>query len=115
MENTIIENAIYFGKIGADNFLLMLVGVLFFVLYGMKRVEAAYERLHIYLAAGAFFTLYSLLNDMYRVKALRPYLLINYSFQPYRTLILLLTLLPLYITLINSIIRILHARFRKNS
>lgn len=50
---------------------------------------------------------------MYRIKAFRPYLLWNFSFAPYRTAILLTTLLPLYTVLIDSILKIIRARYLK--
>lgn len=90
----------------------MTVGVLFFVLYVLKRQESKYDRLFIYLYSGFFFLCYGFLYDVYRFKPLRKFLLYNLSFQPYRTIILLITLLPLYSCLIESILRILAKRFR---
>lgn len=110
MENTVIENAIFYGKIGVDNLLLMLVGLLFFVLALLRRKDAAPDILRIALASGAFFCLYGFGNDLYRYKLLRPYLLINQNFQPFRTLIVLASLLPLYVCLIDSIVRLIYKR-----
>ena len=93
----------------------MLTGVLFFTLYYLKRLESNYARLSIYLSAGFHFLFYGFLFDAYRIKALRTLLLWNFSFSPYKTLILLITLLPLYSCLLESIIRILSARFHKHS
>ena len=90
----------------------MLVGGLFFWLYYLKRQEANYARLSIYLATGFYFLAYGLLFDAYRIKALRPLLLsVAFSFKPYQTIILLISLLPLYSVLIESILRILSKRF----
>ena len=111
METLSTDYAIFYGKVGADNLLLMLVGVLFFVLYALKRQEAHYDRLKIYLCSGLFFVFYGFSCDLYRLKFLRPFLLSNFSFQPYRTLILLASLLPLYFYLIESIVKILKARY----
>lgn len=91
----------------------MAVGVLFFTLYILKRQEANYDRLSLYLYAGFFFLCYGFLYDVYRFKPLRKYILYNFSFQPYRTLVLLVTLLPLYSCLIESILRILAKRFKR--
>ena len=113
MEKFSSEVPFYLGKVGVDNFLLIVVGLLFFVLYALKRQEARYARLNIYVSAGVFFSLYGFFYDIYRIKAFRPYLLWNFSFVPYRTAILLATLLPLYTALIDSILKIIRARYLK--
>lgn len=101
-------NGLYFGKIGVSNALLMLTGLLFFLLYYLKRQEAAYVRFRIYFYCGLFFTAYGFLFDIYRLKALRPLLLFRMaSFWFYRDLVLFVTLLPLYIDLIRDIVAIL--------
>lgn len=115
MENISFEFSIYVGKVGVDNLLLMIVGVLFLVLYILKRQEARYDRLNIYLYSSFFFLVYGFCYDIYRLKALRKYLIINYSFAPYHTIILLASLLPLYFCLVESLIRLIFKRFRKNS
>ena len=115
MENISFEFSFYYGKVGVDNFLLMLVGALFLALYLIKRQECKYDRLNIYLYASFYFLVYGFLHDIYRFKPLRKFLLINYSFAPYHTIILLVSLLPLYSCLVESLIRILLKRFRKNS
>ena len=110
MEKLPVDFSFYTGKVGVYNFLLIAVGVLFLVLYVLKRQETHYERLSLYYHAGLFFVLYGFLFDAYRIKALRKYLLWNYSFSPYKTIILVVTLLPLYSDLIESIVRILSKR-----
>ena len=115
MENISFEFSIYVGKVGVDNLLSMIVGVLFLVLYILKRQEARYDRLNIYLYSSFFFLVYGFCYDIYRLKALRKYLIINYSFAPYHTIILLASLLPLYSCLVESLIRLIFKRFRKNS
>ena len=86
----------------------MLVGLLFFVLAALRRHDAAPDIVRIAQASGSFFLLYGFTNDLYRFKLLRNYLLLNQSFQPFRTIVLLVSLLPLYICLIDSIIRLIH-------
>lgn len=115
MENTTFDFSLYVGKIGIDNVLLMTVGVLFFILYTLKRQEAKYDRLLIYLYSSFFFLGYGFMFDAYRLKVLRKYLLWNLSFSPYKTVVLLVTLLPLYSCLIESILRILSERYRKKT
>lgn len=92
----------------------MAVGVLFFVLYVLKRQESNYDRLSIYLYSSFYFLAYGFMFDAYRLKPLRNFLLRwNFSFSPYKTIVLLVTLLPLYSCLIESIFRILSKRFRQ--
>jgi hypothetical protein len=110
MEAITIENAVFYGKVGADNLLLIVVGGLFFVLYGLKRQEQNFARLKIDLSCGFFFLVWGFCNDIYRFKPLRNFLLMNYNFQPFRTLLLLVTLGPLYYYLIDSIVKIIIAR-----
>ena len=93
----------------------MLVGALFLALYLIKRQECKYDRLNIYLYASFYFLVYGFCFDLYRLKPLRKYLLFNFSFAPYHTIILLVSLLPLYSCLVESLIRLLSKRFRKNS
>lgn len=110
METVSVDFSLYMGKIGIDNFLLILVGILFFILYVLKRQEAHNDRLSIYLCSGLYFVGYGFLFDAYRLKPLRKLLLWNLSFSPYKTIILVITLLPLYTVLIESIVRILSKR-----
>lgn len=110
METTPIENAVYFGKVGADNLLLIVVGLLFLVLYLLKRQEGNFARLKVDLCNCFFFLTWGFFNDIYRFKPLRNFLLMHYSFQPYKTLLLIVTLAPLYYYLIDSILKILIAR-----
>jgi uncharacterized membrane protein YGL010W len=110
MENKTIETTLFYGKIGVDNLLLMSVGLLYLAVYALKRQEGNFQRLHVDLSAGLFFLLWGFSLDLYRFKALRPYLLYNFSFQPFKTLALVVTLLPLYISLLESLIRIIKAR-----
>lgn len=93
----------------------MLVGALFLTLYLVKRQECKYDRLNIYLYSSFFFLVYGFFHDIYRFKPLRQYLLFNFSFAPYHSLILLTSLLPLYSCLIESLIRLLMKRVRKHS
>ena len=57
--------------------------------------------------------MYGFFYDIYRLKAVRNYLIFNFSFAPYHTTILLATLLPLYTVLIDSILKIIRARYLK--
>ena len=43
MENTVIESSWYYGKVGVDNLLLILVGLLFFVLAFLRRIAMMFE------------------------------------------------------------------------
>ena len=108
MESTVVESTFFYGKVGVDNLLLILVGLLFVVLAALRRHDAATDSLRIAQASGAFFLCYGFTNDLYRFKPLRAYLLVNQNYQPFRTFVLLASLLPLYVCLINSIIRLFH-------
>ena len=89
---------IYIGKIGADNFALMLIGALFAVLY-------YYERRFLLLCCAIHFFTYGFLFDLYRMKYFRPYLLFNLNFTAYRSIILVVCLVPLYTQLMIDIWR----------
>ncbi len=111
-----VIGGIYAEKIGTDNLLLFLTGFLFFVLFFLKRREAKYRRFWIYFYCGFFFSGYSFLNDAYRIKILRPYLLFGLgNFVFWRSLVLFVFLLPLYIKLISDIIAILQRMIKDSS
>lgn len=88
----------YVGKIGADNFALMFIGALFAVLY-------YYERRSLLLCCAIHFFTYGFLFDLYRMKYFRPYLLFNLNFIAYRSIILVVCLVPLYTQLMIDIWR----------
>ena len=92
----------------------MAVGVLFLTLYLLKRREVKYDRLNIYLYSSFFFLVYGFSFDIYRIKFLRKYLLYNFSFAPYHTIILLMSLLPLYSCLVESIVRLLRSQYLRH-
>lgn len=113
METPIDGYSFYVGKLGADNLLLICVGLLFFLLYWLKKHDGQYERLKLYFWAGFFFSFYGFFYDLYRIKPLRPYLIYHFTLQPYKTISLLISLLPLYYYLIDSIVRLLKARYMR--
>ena len=92
----------------------MAVGVLFLTLYLLKRREVKYDRLNICLYSSFFFLIYGFAYDIYRLKAVRKYLIFNYSFAPYHTIILLVSLLPLYSCLVESIVRLLRSQYLRH-
>lgn len=76
MDKKFIETAAFFGKVGADNLLLILIGIEHVVLFTLKWSEGKhYRRLWLHLYEGAFFIGYSFFNDIYRFKAVRPFIL----------------------------------------
>ena len=76
MEKLIIESRYFFGKLGVDNLLLILIGLEHFILFGLKWVEERrFRRIWLYLWEGVFFVGYGFFNDIYRFKALRPFIL----------------------------------------
>ena len=89
----------------------MAVGALFLAIYLLKRREVKYDRLNIYLYSSFFFLVYGFSYDIYRLKAVRKYLIFNFSFAPYHTVILLTTLLPLYSCLVESIVRLIRSQY----
>ena len=105
---------LYSGKLGTDNALLILTGLLFFVLFYLKRREAMYDRLWLYFWCGVFFMGYGFLDDAYRIRLLRPILLGHWrNFALWRSLILFVTLLPLYIKLTHDIAAIIIRNIRQ--
>ena len=61
---------IYIGKIGADNFALMLIGALFAAHY-------YFDRQPLFCCCAIYFLTYGFLFDLYRIKFFRSYLLFN--------------------------------------
>ena len=99
------QNMLYFGKLGADNLLLILVGVLHLFIW-LKKRKSGYRRMREELFEAIFFVGYGLIKDAYRIKAIRPYLIWNWNFVLYQSLIVFALLLPLYIQLIGDIKRL---------
>ena len=92
MENEIDSFTIYIGKIGIDNFLLMAVGALYLLVYFQTQRDHADADLH--WRTAIFFLIYGFTFDLYRLKALRPFLLLNSkNFQLYRSAVLMFSLL----------------------
>lgn len=79
MDKKFVESAYYFGKVGADNALLMLIGAEHIILFALKYSEGRhYKRPWLYLYEGVFFIGYGFFNDIYRFKGMRTWLL-SYS------------------------------------
>lgn len=79
MEKIFIEGRFFFGKLGVDNLLLIIIGVEHFMLFSLKWVEERhYKRIWLYLWQGMFFIGYGFFNDIYRYKTLRP-LILSYA------------------------------------
>ena len=113
MENSTIEGFFFFGKIGVDNLLLMLVGALCLLIYVLASDEASRYHKHIILAAAFFFSTWGFFLDAFRYKFLRRYLLFGGNFQLYKTVCLVVTLLPLYLTLFEYLTHLLSARYKR--
>lgn len=76
MEKIFIEGRFFFGKIGVDNLLLIIIGMEHFLLFYLKWAEERrYKRIWLYLWQGLFFVGYGFFNDVYRYKAIRPFIL----------------------------------------
>lgn len=88
----------YFGKIGADNFALMFIGALFVAHY-------YFDRQPLFCCCAIYFLTYGFLFDLYRIKIFRSYLLFNLNYAAYRSIILVVCLLPLYAQLMIDIFR----------
>ena len=99
MDKKFVESFAFFGKIGADNALLILIGVEHIILFALKYSEGRhYKRLWLYLNEGAFFIGYGLFNDVYRVKFVRPWLLSwSYNFAYVNSFAILIFGIPLLI------------------
>lgn len=100
----------YIGKLGLDNLLMMLAGVLYFVLYALYMREGKHwRRLRLYLYQGMFYLVFGFAWDLYRVESLRTALLMNgLNYLPYRLGVLLLALGPVIVELVSSIKALLH-------
>ena len=104
MENRIESLSIYVGKIGVDNFLLILVGVLYLAAYIQTQRDHADADLH--WRTAIFFLVYGFTFDLYRLKSLRRYLLFGgLNFQLFRSGVLLLSLLFLYDGLVHALLK----------
>ena len=104
MESRIDGFSLYAGKIGVDNFLLILVGVLYLAAYYQTQRDHADADLH--WRTAIFFLVYGFTFDLYRLKSLRQYLLFgSKSFQLFRSGVLLLSLLFLYDGLVHALLK----------
>ena len=76
MDKKFIESVAFFGKIGADNAILILLGIEHLLLFALKWNEGQhYRRLWLYLYEAVFFLGYGFFNDIYRFKMFRPIIL----------------------------------------
>ena len=104
VESRIESLSFYVGKIGVDNFLLILVGVLYLAAYYQTQRDHADADLH--WRTAIFFLVYGFTFDLYRLKSLRSYLLFGgLNFQLFRSGVLLLSLLFLYDGLIHALLK----------
>ena len=104
MESRIDSLSLYVGKIGVDNFLLMVVGLLYLAAYYQTQRDHADADLH--WRTAIFFILYGFTFDLYRLKSLRSYLLFgSLNFQLFRSGVLLLSLLYLYDGLVHALLK----------
>ena len=104
MESRIDGFSLYVGKIGVDNFLLILVGVLYLAAYYQTQRDHADADLH--WRTAIFFLVYGFTFDLYRLKSLRQYLLFGgMNFQLFRSGVLLLSLLFLYDGLVHALLK----------
>ena len=101
----------YLGKIGLDNAMLMLSGVLYLILYALAMRQRYWQQSRLYLFQGMFYILFGFAWDLYRVESLRTVLLIEgLNYLPYRLGVLLLALGPVIIELVSSIKALLTKR-----
>ena len=112
MDKKFIETAAFFGKVGADNLLLILIGIEHVVLFTLKWTEGKhYTRLWLYLYEGIFFLGYGFFNDIYRFKFLRSYILeFSMNFVFVNSFAILLFGIPLLIRISLDIQRIIIER-----
>ena len=99
MDKKFIESFAFFGKIGADNALLMMIGLEHIILFFLKWSDGRhYKRLWLYLYEGLFFIGYGFFNDIYRFKFVRPWLLsVSYNFAYVNSFAVLIFGVPLLI------------------
>ena len=103
LERTLASVSLYTGKIGIDNLLLIVVGLLYFYVYYQNR-QAPLADLH--WRTAIFFLVYGFTFDLYRLKSLRQYLLFGgMNFQLFRSGVLLLSLLFLYDGLVHALLK----------
>ena len=99
------DNILFYGKIGADNLLLILVGVLHLLIW-LKRRKDGLRRIRQELCEAIFFIGYGLAIDLYRYQFLRKHLVLSGNFTIYKITILIALLTPLYIQLIGDVKRL---------
>ena len=104
MENQLTAFSLYSGKIGLDNLLLIVVGLLYLAAYYQTQRDHADADLH--WRSAVFFIVYGFTFDLYRLKSLRQYLLFGgLNFQLFRSGVLLFSLLFLYDGLIHALLK----------
>lgn len=102
MESRIDGFSRYVGKIGVDNFLLILVGVLYLAAYYQTQRDHADTDLH--WRTAVFFLGYGFLYDLFRINVLRFSLLLHtQNYWLFRSLLLFLFLLFLYDGLFHAL------------
>lgn len=101
LENTVRSFSLYTSKVGIDNLLLIVVGILYYCVYRSNR-HAPLADLH--WRTAVFFFGYGFLYDLFRIKELRFYLLLHtQNFLLFRSLLLFLFLLFLYDGLFHAL------------
>lgn len=109
--NKILTNGIFWDKLGVENLLLIVTGVLYFVLFLLKRQEGHYHRLYLYCWNGIFFIGYGLAFDIFRYRWFRyHYFQWFKNVLAWRIVIIGVLLVPIYILLVKDITAIIKTR-----
>jgi hypothetical protein len=108
-----MEFSIFSNKIGIENIILMVVGMLHLIVFVLRFKDVRkYHRLYLHLWEGLFFLGYGFCYDLFRYKFVLQVLLVRWGFNnllAWRMSILFFFLLPVYGTLIRDVlILILH-------
>jgi len=109
--NKLLLNGIFWGKIGIENLLLLITGILYIILFCLKRQEDHWHRLHLYLANGVFFCCYALLYDFFRYNWFRRAYFSSFTNVLFwRILLIGVFLMPVYVLLVRDIGAIIKKR-----
>ncbi len=112
----LLVDGVFWGKLGIENFLLLLTGVLYLILFFLKRREGHWHRLYLYLANGCFFCCYALLYDFFRFNWFRRFYFNSFTTVLFwRILLISVFLTPIYVLLIKDIAAIIKTRIEHDT
>lgn len=95
---------LFSGKLGAENVILIIIGILHLVIFAQRRQDLKkYHRLWLHLWEGVFFCGYGFLYDLYRYRVFLDYWILDLGFHSvliWRMVVLFVLITPIYVVLI---------------